>query len=141
MLTSKQEKFAQLLGTSTISQSDAYRQAYDASGMADETIHNSAYKVANDDEVAARIRQLRNETKEHLKYDAEAHFKELEASRLRALEGKKQDLGIELKALELKGKLVGLYVDKAETEFKGGGYKVVIETKGTRVNEAPTNNT
>lgn len=53
-LTYKQDKFARLVGTG-ISQSEAYRSAYDAEGMSDKTISEAASRLANDSTIAARI--------------------------------------------------------------------------------------
>ena len=57
-LTSKQEKFAQLVASGK-NQSDAYRQAYDAENMTDKTIHETACEVAANPKVSARIKKLR----------------------------------------------------------------------------------
>lgn len=55
-LTAKQEHFAILVAQgSTLS--DAYRSAYDASGMAPNTVWNSASKLADVPKVAARVNQ------------------------------------------------------------------------------------
>lgn len=57
-LTAKQESFAQAV-VSGLSQSDAYRKAYDASKMKAETIANNAYKLMSDNDVATRVATLR----------------------------------------------------------------------------------
>lgn len=57
-LTAKQEAFAQAV-SGGMNQSDAYRSAYDAGNMKAETIHNNAYKLMNDNEVAARVTELK----------------------------------------------------------------------------------
>ncbi len=141
-LTPKQEKFAQLLGTSTITQSDAYRQAYDASNMSDEVIWNEASLLAKNHEVSMRIEELRNQSKEHLKYDAEAHFKELNELKALALVPSGEfgtiDVKAGIKATELKGKLVGLYTDQVKVAHTGG-INVQIVTGGANVtNPTPT---
>lgn len=56
-LTAKQEIFAQGLFNG-LSNSDAYRQAYDTSGMKAATVHNEACKTAALPHVAARVDQL-----------------------------------------------------------------------------------
>lgn len=58
-LTSKQEAFAQALADG-LNQSDAYRKAYDANNMKPETVQNSAYKVLKNDEVTARVKELKD---------------------------------------------------------------------------------
>lgn len=57
-LTAKQEAFAQAV-SGGMNQSDAYRSAYDAGNMKAETIQNNAYKLMNDNEVAARVTELK----------------------------------------------------------------------------------
>lgn len=132
-LTAKQEKFAQLLGTSSITQSDAYRQAYDAKNMTDKSIWEKASELANDGKVSERIAQLKAEYQTHLKYDAEAHFRELEELKQLALvpRGKDGDVDVKasIKATELKGKLVGLYTEKTELTMPQG-ISVKIVTSG-----------
>lgn len=59
-LTAKQEAFAQAV-SGGMNQSDAYRSAYDAGNMKAETIQNNAYKLMNDNEVAARVTELKSE--------------------------------------------------------------------------------
>lgn len=56
-LTAKQEMFAQGLFNG-LSNADAYRQAYDTSGMKAATVHNEACKTAALPHVAARVDQL-----------------------------------------------------------------------------------
>jgi len=56
-LTPKQEKFSQKfveLGNA----SEAYRQAYDAENMSPEAIHEEAYRLTNNPDVALRIEHL-----------------------------------------------------------------------------------
>ena len=57
-LTAKQEKFAQGIA-SGLGQADAYRQAYDASRMKDNTIYRKAGEVMKNGMVTARIAELR----------------------------------------------------------------------------------
>ena len=57
-LTPKQEAFAQAV-VSGLSQSDAYRKAYDAAKMKPETVQNNAYKLVGNNDVATRIAALR----------------------------------------------------------------------------------
>ena len=61
-LTEKQEKFAQAVGIEGLSQSDAYRRSYAVDGMAEKTVHTSAYKLSIVPHVAARIAELRSQT-------------------------------------------------------------------------------
>lgn len=59
-LTPKQEKFAQGIA-SGMSQSDAYRHAFNAGNMKAETIHKRASELMNDGELTGRISDLRGE--------------------------------------------------------------------------------
>ena len=123
-LTGKQEKFAQLLGTTNMNQSDAYRMSYDAENMSPEAISEEAYRLTKHPEVSLRISHIKNESQLHLKYDAEAHFKELEELKKLALTPMGKDGNIDvkagIKATELKGKLTGLYVEKSEVKYPQG---------------------
>jgi phage terminase small subunit len=59
-LTIKQEKYAQGLFTG-LSQREAYKQAYDASGMTDKSIDEEACRIAADLKVSTRIIELEDE--------------------------------------------------------------------------------
>lgn len=56
-LTEKQERFAKGLANG-LSNADAYRQAYDASGMKDATIHSEACTMAARPKIAERVHAL-----------------------------------------------------------------------------------
>jgi phage terminase small subunit len=62
-LTIKQEKFAQGL-FSGLSQREAYKQAYNAEKMKDNTIDRMAYDLVNNRKITARIQELTDELKE-----------------------------------------------------------------------------
>ena len=59
-LTPKQEKFAQGLFRK-LSQAQAYREAYDAENMSNETIYNEASELAKNPEISMRVDQLNAE--------------------------------------------------------------------------------
>lgn len=59
MLTAKQEAFARCI-VEGMSQSDAYRSAYNTSRMTDKSIWEKASELANDVKVAERIKELRD---------------------------------------------------------------------------------
>lgn len=111
-LTEKQEKFCQAI-TSGMNQSDAYRQAYKTENMKEETIHSEACRLMRDPKIAARIEQLRLLVVKDIQYTVNDSFLKLNALQSEALENK--NLNVALKAEELKGKLKGLYVERAET--------------------------
>ena len=60
MLTEKQEAFVRLLLEGN-SQAQAYRGAYDAAGMSDETVYKEASKLARRSEIRKRLDTLRQE--------------------------------------------------------------------------------
>lgn len=59
-LTAKQEQFAQGLA-SGLSNADAYRAAYDAASMKDNTIHTEASKLACNPAISNRVRAILDE--------------------------------------------------------------------------------
>jgi ABC-type Fe3+-hydroxamate transport system substrate-binding protein len=67
-LTPKQEKFAQLAVTLG-NQSEAYRQAYDVSNKGAEWIASKASHLISEDNIRARVEELRQETKKAHKID------------------------------------------------------------------------
>ena len=120
-LTSKQERFCQEIAKG-LNQSDAYREAYDTENMKDEVIHNEACVLMKNHYITIRIKELTEEALEHVKYDIEAHYRELEQIRQLALVPNGENGRIELhpaiKATELKGKLKGLYIERVEQTNK-----------------------
>lgn len=59
MLTVKKEKFARVW-FETGNKSEAYRKAYDCSGMSDETINNEASKLSKNHEVTTRFEEFQD---------------------------------------------------------------------------------
>jgi hypothetical protein len=115
-LSAKAEKFAQLVA-SGLDQTEAYIQSHNCRKSKKNTIYTNASRLAKTTKVLARIEELKKQAEkvilEHLKYDAEAHFKELNDAIKKAYEahGKYGDADDRsaIKAIELKGKLLGLY--------------------------------
>jgi phage terminase small subunit len=58
-LTAKQEAFCQGIADG-LTQADAYRRAYNAEKMADNTIHVKASELMADGKIAARVAEMRN---------------------------------------------------------------------------------
>lgn len=58
MLTAKQEAFAQAIADG-MNQADAYRTAYDAENMADNTIYARASELMANSKVADRVKELK----------------------------------------------------------------------------------
>tara|TARA_R100001198_G_scaffold74189_1_gene46195 strand:+ start:1221 stop:1973 length:753 start_codon:yes stop_codon:yes gene_type:complete len=84
-LTPKQEKFAQLVA-SGVNQSDAYREAYDASKMQANSIHVNSAKMVADTKIALRIAELRQPAVEQVGLTVEKLIHELEEAQALAKE-------------------------------------------------------
>ena len=118
-LTAKQELFAREIAKGT-NQYQSFCIAYPLQGRNSkrETLDNNAYKLASRNEIIARVEKLQEKALTHVKYDIEAHFKELEELRQLSLTpmGKDGDIDVKagIKATELKGKVKGHYVTKTE---------------------------
>jgi hypothetical protein len=128
-LTGKQLLFAQEVAKgSTLS--DAYRTAYDSEKMSSKTINEKASLLMANDKIRTRVEELRQQSLEHVKYDIEEHYKELEQVRKLALiptgEWGNIQLNPAIKAIELKGKLKGMYAKETDVEVQSGGITVKI---------------
>ncbi len=114
MLTAKQEQFALSIAEGT-TQADAYRQAYDASGMKDGTVWSEAARLMRRPHVTARVAELRAEAEAVrqglLLSREEAILARLEHEALTA----KTDAA-RIRALELLGRNVGMFVERVEVE-------------------------
>lgn len=75
-LTAKQEAFCQGIADG-LGQADAYRAAYDAEGMKDNTIYPLASKLMKNNKVAARITELKSEVQEKQLWSREMSVKAL----------------------------------------------------------------
>lgn len=58
-LTAKQEAYAQAIADG-MTQADAYRTAYDAEGMTDNTIYVKASELIRNDKVSERVKELKS---------------------------------------------------------------------------------
>jgi len=116
-LTAKQEAFcmAILEGKGF---SDAYRQAYDAEKMSAASVHQEAYKLGTHPKIAQRLERAEREKQAEQRMQrlsrAERVVQKLEEIALRAGDTD----GTQVRALELLGKTLGLFVDRVETEDK-----------------------
>lgn len=128
-LTPKQEKFCQAIRNGK-NYSDAYRESYDTNNMKMETINRNAFELFQNNKIKARIAELQRLVEEKICYTAKQSFDKLNEIQKKALEMKKKvfikdmdfpleeetpDLKSAIRAEELKGKLIGLYVDKIES--------------------------
>lgn len=108
MLTDKQENFARCIALDGMNQSDAYRKCYEAENSQDSTIWENASRVANNDKVQARIKELKNQA--------------VSGRIMTAIERKEKltelilsdDPMVIMKAIDLLNKMEGEYVQKIE---------------------------
>ena len=116
-LTAKQETFCMAILNGK-GFSDAYREAYDASNMSAASIHQEAYKLATNPKIAQRLERAEREKQAEQRMQrlsrAERVIEKLEGIGVR---GDAAD-GTQVRALELLGKTLGLFVDRVETEDK-----------------------
>jgi len=116
-LTAKQEAFclAILDGKGF---SDAYRQAYDTQNMAPASIHREAFALATNPKIASRLERAEREKLAEQRMQrlsrADRVVQKLEEIALR--DGGTD--GTQVRALELLGKTLGLFIDRVETEDK-----------------------
>lgn len=116
VLTGQRERFARAIAEG-MSQSDAYRLAFNAKRSTMKTINEEASRIMADRKVAARVEQLVRPAVESAELSAEAHLDELKRLRDIALTAGNQAAAI--RAEELRGKVAGLYITKIETGEAG----------------------
>lgn len=75
-LTAKQEAFAQAIADG-MGQADAYRMAYDAEGMKDNTVYPKASRMMNEGKIRARIDELKAQVAEKQLWTREMSVKGL----------------------------------------------------------------
>ena len=113
-LTTSQIAFAQgIIQGKTYRQ--AYKDAYPNAQGSDASITTSAYKLSRDPRVQALVQDALDETVEHLAEDVAGTKRYVLKQLIAHSKGAKQE-GTKLKALELLGKSVGLFIDKAEVK-------------------------
>lgn len=126
-LSAKEEMFCRAMAlapSNGMTQRECYIKAYNTENMTDETTDVKASIVAKKDKIGARIEALTKEFAAFLNYDAKAHFEELEAERKFAKQPSGRHFSVNasaaIKAVELKGKMTGRYIDKHEVTGKDG---------------------
>lgn len=86
-LTAKQEAFAQGIADG-LGQADAYRMAYDAEGMKDDSIYPQASKLMKSPKIATRVAELKSQVAEKQLWTREMSVKGLMSAYRIALEAK-----------------------------------------------------
>ena len=111
-LTAKQEKFSQCVA-SGMTQADAYREAYSAENMKEDTIHNNAYKLMQNNEILTRVDELRKVT------ITEAVISIEKRKELLTRWVWEEETNNAMKAMEILNKMDGVYVTKSDVNVKG----------------------
>lgn len=116
-LTAKQEAFCMAIISGT-GWTEAYRKSYETENMSAATIHRTAFKLATSPKIAARLERAEREKQAEQRMQrlsrAERVVQKLEQVALRDGDAD----GTQVRALELLGKTLGLFVDRVETEDK-----------------------
>ncbi len=115
-LTAKQEHFAREVA-SGLNQSDAYRDAYDASKMKPASINVNASKLMADAKIAQRVAELRKPAAERAQVTLEGHLRDLMT--LRDLAVEKDQISAAITAEIARGKASGVHVEKTESTVQG----------------------
>lgn len=95
-----------------MSQSDAYRAAYDAEKMKPETVQRRACELMKDSKITARVSELRTPVVQRLQYGLEQAMREAEEAF--AVARAKENGGAMVAAVQLRARLNGLLVEKKE---------------------------
>lgn len=109
MLTPKQEQFVQNI-LEGMTQADAYRSAYSCKNMSDNAIYVNASKLAADDKVALRLKELRDQLAKPSIMTAQERLEWL----TERIEDDEVDINAKLKAIDIMNKMQGEYVTKVE---------------------------
>jgi len=115
-LTSKQLAFTQGL-IEGLTLKDSYRRAYPDSRGNDACTASNASKLARDPRIKRLVENAQEEVIEYLSEDV-ASTKRYVLKQLLAHSKSAKQEGTKLKALELLGKSVGLFIDKTQAEVK-----------------------
>ena len=122
-LTPKQEEFAQEIVKGS-TQADAYRAAYDAANMKDETVWSNASRLIDNSKVAARIKELRQPSIDKVQLTLESHLTDL--LKLRNMAAKDEKWSAAIQAETIRGKAAGLHIDKMDVKQELGELKISV---------------
>lgn len=120
-LTIKQEAFCHAYVENGGNASAAYRSAYDAGEMADQTVWNEASRLLQHPQVAIRVGELRKAIEEAHKLTVADLIKELEEARIAALTAETVQASAATAASMGKAKLLGYDKQQMELTGKNGG--------------------
>ena len=119
-LTIKQEAFARAY-VETGNASEAYRRAYNAENMKQESIAVNASKTLAHANVALMVQQLKDKATERHEITVDSLVNELEEARLAALGAENPQSAAAVAATMGKAKILGFIVEKNEHTGKNGG--------------------
>ncbi len=124
-LTIKQEAAAQAYIENGGNKSAAYREAYDAEKMKENTIHVKACELFKCGNVAVRVIELQEEHRKRHNVTVDTLTKELDEAR--ALAQEEAQPAAMTGATMGKAKLHGLITDKTKTDITSGGKPIKNE--------------
>lgn len=105
--------------------SDAYRAAYNTEGMQDSTIWANASALSRNNKVARWVNYIKAQNVERGSYTLADHVDELEEAKewLKSI----NNGGAYVRAVELKGKATGLYVERIKHEHDHSAQDLIDE--------------
>lgn len=123
-LTEKQERFAQLLSEG-LTNSEAYRKAYDAGTMAAATIHSEASKLASSPKVTARLNSILEEKRAKHGMLSVKQEDRVWQNVWRLAEGVNVPPAVQQSALALAAKMAGMLTDRVEVKSETADSKSI----------------
>ena len=125
-LTPKEQKFVDNI-ISGKNPTEAYKDAYDTTTTNPITIKTSAQKVLRKPYINHTIEERRKQQTEEINYTVKDNFNELDIGAKAAMsEG---NFSAYVKAIELKGKLLGFYTEKKEVDVGLKAIQVIFDEK------------
>lgn len=113
-LTAQMEAFAQAIAGGASSQAEAYRSAYNAEGMIPHTVQNEASKLMGRPAIAARVNALVGAKQAGKLHDCGETRRLVARELLSRINDPKASPAVQLRALELLGRTVAMFVDRVE---------------------------
>ena len=110
-----------------VSQSEAYRLAYDASGMQPATVHREASRLMANPRVATRIRTLQLQIDSQVVSDQIADKTEVLETLTRILRGDQQATAQQLRAGELLAKYHGVFEQMSPKPMERSSEEIMSE--------------
>jgi len=114
MLTAKEEKFSVNV-FSGMTLTDAYKDAYDAENMKDETIYVKASNLIKKDKIRIRVQELREKANNEAimsAIDRKKWLTKVIKGDIKENEIKEADISTKIKAIDTLNKMDGEYIEK-----------------------------